>query len=150
MKPLALTPKQREFCNQYVVCRNGGEAARRAGYSEHTRYEMAYENLRKPQIVAYLAENEAELQRLANIDKNRVISEVMEGINLAKMTANAGSVITGWVRIGEMLGVNKPEVRNVELSTESAAQRAKFDAMTDDELVAIIKGDTFPTLTTKL
>lgn len=47
----SLTPKQRSFIDHYLINGNNGtQAALSAGYSSNTCSEMAYENLRKPQI----------------------------------------------------------------------------------------------------
>ena len=51
-----LTTRQAAFVDHYVVCRNGAEAARRAGYSEKTARQIATENLSKPDLQAALAE----------------------------------------------------------------------------------------------
>lgn len=47
-----LTAKQRLFADEFVICRNATEAARRAGYSgsDATLAVIGYENLRKPKI----------------------------------------------------------------------------------------------------
>jgi len=45
-----LTARQERFIVEYLECQNGAEAARRAGYSEHTARQMANENLSKPYI----------------------------------------------------------------------------------------------------
>ena len=45
-----LTDRQERFVVEYLACANGAEAARRAGYSEHTARQMANENLTKPYI----------------------------------------------------------------------------------------------------
>jgi phage terminase small subunit len=50
-----LTPKQRAFCEFYVVCGNATEAALRAGYSSKTAAQQGAENLRKPYIARYIA-----------------------------------------------------------------------------------------------
>lgn len=58
----SLTPKELRFCQLYARCLNGAKAAREAGYSENCDDEIAYENLRKPQIkkvVAHYMEMEA-------------------------------------------------------------------------------------------
>lgn len=51
-----LTYKQRVFALEYVTCWNGTEAARRAKYrgNDATLASIAYENLRKPQIRAFI------------------------------------------------------------------------------------------------
>ena len=45
-----LTTKEQLFVMEYLACNSGAEAARRAGYSENTAKEIAYENLTKPHI----------------------------------------------------------------------------------------------------
>lgn len=50
----ALTPKQKLFAELYVTHLNAAKAARLAGYSEKTANQIGYENLTKPDIVAYV------------------------------------------------------------------------------------------------
>lgn len=49
---MTLTVKQKSFIDEYLICRNATEAARRAGYkgNDVTLGVVGYENLRKPQI----------------------------------------------------------------------------------------------------
>lgn len=49
-KPGELTPKQAAFVREYLVDRNGTQAAIRAGYSKKTAGAIAVENLTKPLI----------------------------------------------------------------------------------------------------
>lgn len=62
---MALTEKQKRFCDEYLVDLNATRAAIRAGYSEKTARQTATENLSKPYIREYidkrLKEKEAEL-----------------------------------------------------------------------------------------
>ena len=77
-----LTPKQKAFADYYIECGNATEAARKAGYSEKTCYAIGAENLKKPQISAYISErmqaqNEAQV---ASADEVlRFFSSVMRG-----------------------------------------------------------------------
>jgi phage terminase small subunit len=45
-----LTLKQKRFAREYIKTGNGTQSAIKAGYSEKTAKEMAYENLTKPHI----------------------------------------------------------------------------------------------------
>jgi phage terminase small subunit len=67
----ALTNKQQRFVDEYCTNGwNGGRAVMDAGYAAKTMdvaYSIAYENLRKPQIVAAIAERKAELARKCEI-----------------------------------------------------------------------------------
>ena len=75
-----LTEKERLFVEHYLTdCNmNGGKSAVKAGYSSHSRYEIAYELLRKPQIANYIKEyleqhslgKQELLKRLSDVAKN--------------------------------------------------------------------------------
>ncbi len=57
-----LTPKQKKFCEEYVILMNGTKAAINAGYSKDTAYSIACENLKKPEIKARIAELRKEIE----------------------------------------------------------------------------------------
>lgn len=63
-----LTPKQKAFADYYIELGNATEAAKKAGYSQKTAYSIGEENLRKPEISAYLK------QRMGEQDATRVAS----------------------------------------------------------------------------
>ncbi len=80
-----LTPKQKAFADNYIA--NGGnatDAARKAGYKQPE--VQGYENLRKPNIASYIAERQAEIDKLngtdimslADIQKRR--SQIANGV----------------------------------------------------------------------
>lgn len=73
---MALTAKQKLFCNQYLIDLNATQAAIRAGYSKKTAAEIGHENLIKPQIEAYISELQKELSRKTNITPEMVIAEI--------------------------------------------------------------------------
>jgi phage terminase small subunit len=74
-KDTPLTEKQRIFCREYIYDWNGARAARAAGYSEATAKEIASENLTKPNIQAYIAEIQRDLEKLAGLSRLRIIQE---------------------------------------------------------------------------
>jgi len=45
-----LTEKQRAFVEHFILCGNGSEAARKAGYSQKMANRIAYQLLRKPLV----------------------------------------------------------------------------------------------------
>lgn len=49
-----MTPKQKKFCEYYIKTANASEAARKAGYSLKTADKIGHENLKKPEISAYI------------------------------------------------------------------------------------------------
>jgi phage terminase small subunit len=72
----ALTPKQRQFVEEYLVDLNATQAAIRAGYSRKTARSIAEENLTKPDIaeaIRIAMEARAERTRVA---ADRVLVEL--------------------------------------------------------------------------
>lgn len=57
---MALTEKQKRFCDEYLIDLNATQAAIRAGYSKKTANRTGSENLSKPVIEAYIAAKMAE------------------------------------------------------------------------------------------
>lgn len=71
---MALTEKQKRFCEEYIKSTNATAAALAAGYSKKTAYSIGWENLKKPEISAYIR------NRLDKMDAELVAStdEVMK------------------------------------------------------------------------
>lgn len=77
---MALTEKQKLFCEEYLIDLNATQAAIRAGYSEKTAYRTGADNLKKPQISEYIGERmrNKEDELIAKQDEVlRYLTEVM-------------------------------------------------------------------------
>ena len=77
---MALTEKQKLFCDEYLIDLNATQAAIRAGYSEKTAYRTGADNLKKPQISEYISERmrNKEDELIAKQDEVlRYLTEVM-------------------------------------------------------------------------
>lgn len=70
-----LTGKQKRFCEEYIFDFNATRAAKEAGYSQDTAYSIGNENLKKPEIRAYISELQSDLERTAGISRLRVLRE---------------------------------------------------------------------------
>lgn len=71
-----LTEKQELFCQRYLIDFNATKAAKEAGYSEDTAYAIGWENLRKPEIQARIAEIRQQVGSAFNITKERIAQEL--------------------------------------------------------------------------
>ena len=56
-----MTPKQKRFCNEYLIDTNATQAAIRAGYSEKTAYSIGQRLLKDVEVSAYIAERAEEI-----------------------------------------------------------------------------------------
>lgn len=71
-----LNAKQIAFCHEYIIDRNGRQAAIRAGYSERSAEVTASRLLTNAKVKALIAELEAELRERAKLNAEDVIEEL--------------------------------------------------------------------------
>lgn len=73
---MALTKKQKVFCDEYLIDLNATQAAIRAGYSVESAGSIGSENLEKPEIRARIDEALAERSKRTGINADRVLREI--------------------------------------------------------------------------
>lgn len=109
---MALTDKQRRFCEEYVIDWNATRAAIAAGYSERTARQVGSENLAKPDIAEYIDQIKSRLEEAAGISAVKVLLELK---NIAFIdeegftTEKSGDRLKAIEIINKMLGYNSPE-----------------------------------------
>lgn len=135
-----LTPRQRLFVDEYVLCNNASEAARRAGYSERTARAIACEILTKPDVQEAIRAVKAENAARLDLTRQDVLAGILEAIEMARVMADPTAMLAGYRDLARMCGFNEPEVHRVEASASASAVVARFVAMTDDELAALVSG----------
>lgn len=72
----AMTAKQKQFVEEYLVDMNATQAAKRAGYSEDTAYSIGFENLKKPEIQEAIAELRAERSKRLEVTADDVLRQL--------------------------------------------------------------------------
>ncbi|MBK6357131.1 MAG: terminase small subunit [Betaproteobacteria bacterium] len=133
-----LTSRQEKFVDHYALCGNAAEAARLAGYSEKTARVIGPENLSKPAVKEALQARQQAYQAELGLTKDAVISSILEAIQMGREQKNPAVMIQGCVQLAKMLGFYEPEQVSVSVGVEGAYLKAKYAAMSDEELVAII------------
>jgi phage terminase small subunit len=76
MQMTELTPRQRRFCEEYLVDLNASAAARRAGYSVTTAYSIGQENLKKPEIATEIQRRMEARSKRTEITADQVVTEL--------------------------------------------------------------------------
>lgn len=72
-----LNIRQKLFCDWYIKLGHITNAAIKAGYSEKTALVIGSENLRKPNILAYITQRKTELEELLGFNKATVIKDLL-------------------------------------------------------------------------
>lgn len=112
-----LTPKQKRFCDEYLVDLNATQAAIRAGYSKKTARQIGEQNLSKLVIRSYIdarmaekessliASQEDVLKTLSNILSGDEMGTVLRGVGKgAQVIDQAPPSNADKIRAAEILG----------------------------------------------
>lgn len=132
-----LTARQARFVEEYSLDHNAARAARSAGYAEASARITGSQLLTNPNVLEALSVREDAVAAELDLTRSRVLQELQEAIGLAKQKNDPAAMISGWREIAKMCGFYRPENVRVELSDESRALKARYEAMSDDELLAI-------------
>lgn len=74
---MALTDKQKRFCDEYLIDLNATQAALRAEYSEKTAYSQGQRLLKNVEIQQYIQQRKAERVERTEITQDFVLRELM-------------------------------------------------------------------------
>jgi phage terminase small subunit len=80
IQPIELTPKQKRFCEEYLIDLNATQAAIRAGYSEDSAASIGHENLRKPEIEKTIQELQIARSKRTEITADYVLNTVRDTV----------------------------------------------------------------------
>jgi len=130
-RPSALSPQQSTFVDGVLAGKSRNESALAAGYPNSSAPD-------KSELVRIEIANAREkLTDITQIKRVDVIDGLMDGIACARMTGDAGNMIKGWTEVAKILGHYAPEVKNININMNQQRMRSKFEAMSDEELIAL-------------
>lgn len=135
-----LTARQEKFVEHYALCGNAAEAARLAGYSAKTARVTGPETLSKPAVKAALQARQEAFRTELWVTKQDVVNGLLSAIQMGREQRNPAAMIQGCVQLAKLLGFYEPERLKVDLALDSSNLKAKFAAMSDEELLAIAAG----------
>lgn len=133
---MVLNPKQHAFVTKYLELGCGAKAAVAAGYAPGSAHVTASRLLRRAKVLQELQERRAEIERRAAVDRDRVIRELLETIELAKLQGDVMAMIAGWREIAKMMGYYERRTK-VEVKVEARGDAIRLKAMSDEELMAL-------------
>ena len=120
---MSLTPKQRAFADYYIESANATEAAKKAGYSLKTAAAIGFENLKKPEIIAYISEK-------MDAKANERIADATEVVEFYT------AVMRGQVK--DQFGLDASLSDRLKAGAELMKRHAVADAKKDVEKVTVI------------
>lgn len=117
---MALTEKQKRFCDEYLVDLNATQAAIRAGYSKKTAKQIAQQNLTKLDIQEYIKKRMAEKEDalIAKQDEVlRTLTRVLRRQEMDTVVVTCKERRSGYDENGKKVIVEKEAPRVVQIPT---------------------------------
>jgi len=133
-RPSKVTEKQQAYVNSIMEGKTKSAAAKSAGYINPEPLE-ASETVKRELALA-----REQMTDLTKITRLTTIDGILDGIALARMQGDAGNVIKGWTEIAKIQGHYAPEVKTINVNMNQQRLRTKFEALSDEELLAIQNG----------
>ena len=135
-RPSKITEKQQAFVDNVMLGKSHNASAIQAGYAGDAYPLMNSETVREE-----IAKARAQLTDLTQIARVDVVDGILDSIAMARMQGDANGVRLGWVEVGKILGHYAPEVKTINLNLNQQRLRTKFEALSDEELLAIANGN---------
>lgn len=139
MKCANLTPRQQRFVAAYVAEPNGAAAAVKAGFAARSARITASKLLTKANIRSAVGTARRELEAKHLVDRDRVIAELLQAVDLAREKGDPGSMISAWREIAKICGYYAPEVRKVNVNIAAKRVIEKLETLPDAELLAMVE-----------
>lgn len=117
---MALTEKQKRFCDEYLVDLNATQAAIRAGYSEKTAKQIAQQNLTKLDIQEYIKKRMAEKEDALIAKQDEVLqtlTRVLRRQEMDTVVVTCKERSSGYDENGKKVIVEKEVPRVVQIPT---------------------------------
>ena len=139
---MKLSARRSKFVDEYLLDFKASRAARAAGYAVSGARVTAHRLLTDANVKAAIALKTQEMAHQYEFSKDRVIAELQAAIKVAETKLDAGAMIRGWIEIAKIMGFYAPEVIELAVFKENKVLRTKYEALSDNELLAIINGNT--------
>jgi phage terminase small subunit len=128
-----LTEKQKKFCEEWIFDFNASRAARDSGYSEDTAGAIGHENLKKPEIQAYIKELREDMEKASGISKLRVIRE-----HEKLAFSSIAHLHNTWIERKEFDGLTDDQKACIqEISTQTRKEKGADDVEREIDYVKI-------------
>jgi len=136
---MLLTDRQRKFVDAYALSANAADAARKAGYSEHTARQQGARLLSNANVISALQEQKNRYACELGVSKGQVIGQIVEAIQMGRAQERPEVLIQGAVALAKLCGFFEP-LRVAADAPEGLAAEVlsrRFAAMSDAELYAL-------------
>ena len=136
-----MNDRRTRFVQEYAVDLNGTAAAVRAGYAPGSAKVTASRLLSYANIRQLLLSHQKETARKLELDREKVLTGLLEAVDVARARGDPGAMIAGWREIAKMLGYYAPERKTVDVSIAAKRRIHELECLPDKELLELVAAD---------
>lgn len=139
-----LTPKQKRFCEEFLVDLNATQAAKRAGYSKKTAYSIGEENLKKPKIRNYIRGLLTLRCIRTQVTSDKVIEELRK-VAFAKKDVRTRDKLKALDMLAKHVGLFDKQIREYpEILKERELPQTNLEILSDEDKLGLSIIGFFP------
>ncbi len=135
-----LNTNQLAFIDEYLVDRNGAQAAIRAGYSASCARQTAHRLLTHDDIRVVIDRRLEDLAERHRIDRETVLEGLLRAIQIADEDRNPSAIVRGWSEVNKILGFHEPVRTEVNLSIGQERYQKHIESLSTEELLEMAGG----------
>jgi len=107
-KAKGLTRKQKKFADEYIISGNATQAAKNAGYSKSSAYQLGHDTLKKIEVKEYIK------QTIETVDQGRILqrddilkllTQIATGINQPSGMPSVDNQLTAMDKLSKIHGI---------------------------------------------
>ena len=132
-----LSEQQKLFVDRIIKGDGPTQAARIAGYACPDR--QGYEIVKSKKVAAAVQYLYKKHEKVADISRRKVMDGFKEAIDMARIQADAGVMISGWREIAKLCGYYAPEIKKVDINITAKRVIDKLETLSDNDLLEMVE-----------
>lgn len=131
-----LTERERKYVQARLVGMTPSQAAKQIGATRPSQEAEVIEA--RPRVFQALQRGFEEARQRFQVSREDVVSGIQEGIEIARLTSDAGNVIKGWTEIARICGLIAPAKAEVTVSTDQPLLPSKLRELPTAQLLQLV------------
>ena len=132
-----LSDQQRIFVERIMKGDGPTQAGRIAGYANPDK--QGYDVVKSKKVAAAIKYLHQKHEKVADISRKKVMDGFREAIDMARLQADSGNMISGWREIANLCGYYAPEVKKIDINITAKRVIDKLETLSDNDLLEMVE-----------
>lgn len=131
-----LSDRERKYVQARLLGMTPAQAAKHLGATRPAQEAEVIEA--RPRVYQALTKGFDEARQRFQVSREEVVEGIKEGIDLARLTSDAGNVIKGWTEIARICGLIAPAKTEVAVSVDQPLLPSKLKELPTEQLLQLV------------